>query len=318
MQSVSQASSRTAVSTVMARQARNAIDAGEGDLQVRALRQRLAANAQDLDARVLLARWYARRGLPDLALEHYRLASAQFPDAAVVALGLARTLREMGAKEEALKSVQAFLDRHPSWGDWELLAFQGVLLDEMGRLAEAARTHRAALELAPQRASLHNNLGYNLLLQRSPAEAEAEFRRALEIDPRSAIARNNLGTALAAQSRIAQAREEWQRSGDGAAAHNNLAAALIEQGRHAEARAELAAALAMRRDFPQALANLRLLEERAGGSGAVTAAGDRVNFWKRLASTLRIGSGAKPGRDTAVAGTGGAGGTGAGRDHAAE
>src|SRR4029077_8972461 len=83
-----------AVTAVMARQGGEGIDAGEGDLQLRGLRKRLAANANDLDARVLLARLYAKRGLPDLALEHYRLAAAQFPHSMLATLELAKTLRE--------------------------------------------------------------------------------------------------------------------------------------------------------------------------------------------------------------------------------
>jgi len=76
VQTASHAAARPAVARVMARQVQNAVDAGEGDLVIRNLRQRLAANAKDMDARVLLARLYFQRGLTDLALEHYRLAEA--------------------------------------------------------------------------------------------------------------------------------------------------------------------------------------------------------------------------------------------------
>src|SRR5262245_37568559 len=86
----------TAVAAAMARQVQNAADAGDGDLEAKTLRKRLAANSDDLDARIQLARLYSRRGLPDLALEHYRLAAAQFPDVPIVVLALAKTLRESG------------------------------------------------------------------------------------------------------------------------------------------------------------------------------------------------------------------------------
>ncbi len=179
----------------MARQVQNAVDAGEGDLEARVLRKRLALDASDLDARILLARLYSRKGLPDLALEHYRLAAALFPDSVVVTLSLAKMLREMGEVDKALEVVEAGMARHPE-GNWELLSLQGILEDGQGRFAQAEAAHRAALALAPWRAALLNNLGYNLLLHEHFDAAAAEFRLALAIDPGSGVARNNLGDCL--------------------------------------------------------------------------------------------------------------------------
>jgi len=135
---------------------------------------------------------------------------------------------------------------------------------------------------------LHNNLGYNLLLQGQPEAGAAEFRRAIEIDPRSQIAHNNLGAALAAQSHpdAAEALSEWQRASDPAVAHNNLAAVLMEQGRYTEARLELDAALQLHRDLPAALANLRLVSEKDGLPATVPAAAQPVNLPGRFASRL--------------------------------
>ena len=285
VQTVSHTASRTAVSRVMARQVQNAVDAGDGDLEARALRQRLAASTSDLEARLALARLYARRGLPDLALEHYRLAAVQFPDSAPVALALAKTLREMAETGTALNAIEEFLAKHPN-GSWELLSLRGIIEDERGRFGPAEAAHRAALALDPGRSALHNNLGYNLLLQGKGDAAMAAFRRALELDPRSEIAHNNLGAALALESRpeTALALAEWQRSADPAVAHNNLAAVLMEQGRYAEARAELETALGFRRDFPPALANLELVARMDGRPAVVPAASQPVNLWKRAAS----------------------------------
>ena len=270
VQTASRGVSQPAVPAVKARRVENAADAGEGDLEARALRRRLAANADDLDARMALAQLYSRRGLPDLALEHYRLAAARFPDSLGAARAFAQTLREMGETPQALKAVEEFLARHPG-ASWEMLSLEGILEDELGRQMPAEAAHRAALALSPGRSALHNNLGYNLLLQGQAEAAAAEFRRAIEIDPRAQIAHNNLGAALAAQSYAGEALAEWQRSGDPAAAHNNLAAVLMEQGHYAEARAELETALGYRRNFPEALANLKLVAEKDGRPAEVPA-----------------------------------------------
>ena len=271
-----------AVTAVMTRQVENAVDAGEGDFQLRALRKRLAANANDVDARILLARLYAKRGLPDLALEHYRLAAAQFPDSGIVTLSLAKTLREMGESEGALGIVRDYLAKYPSaTANWELLSLEGILEDEQGRFPAAETAHRAALALERGRSALHNNLGYNLLLQGQSSAAADEFRRAIEIDPRSRIAHNNLGAALAADSHSSEALSEWQRSADPAVAHNNLAAVLMEEGRYPEARAQLQTALEFRRDFPAAMRNLRLVAAKDGGPATVPAVARRGSLSTR-------------------------------------
>lgn len=288
-----------AVRTVMARQVQNAVDAGDGDLEARTLRKRLAADGNDLDARITLARLYSRRGLPELALEHYRLAAAQFPDAPIAVLDLAASLREMDEPGQALTAVRNYLARHPR-SSWELLSLEGILEDDAGELAAAEAAHRAAVELAPGRGALHNNLGYNLLLQGKADEAAAEFRRAIEIDPRSTIAHNNLGTALALGSHSAEAVAEWQRSAGPAAAHNNLAAVLIEQGRYAEARAEIAQALALQRDYSPALVNLELVSGKDGQPATLPspqqlARQQHVILWRRIASKLgTVVGGRKP------------------------
>lgn len=279
-----QTSAPTSVSTVMTRQVQNAVDAGEGDIELRALRKRLAANPADLDSRILLARLYLRRGYSDLALEHQRLAAVQFPDSSIAALELAKTLRQMAEPAEALKVTGEFLAKHPGQS-WELQSLEGILEDERGEFARAEKAHRAALEIDSQRSSLHNNLGYNLLLQGKPEPAASEFRRAIEIDPRSQVAHNNLGAALIAASAPAEALSEWQKAAGPAAAHNNLAAVLIEQGRYEEARAELEVALKARSDFPEARANLILVAQHDGKTSTNPVPAP-VNFWKRFTSTL--------------------------------
>jgi len=58
---------------------------------------------------------------------------------------------------------------------------------------EGEKSHRAALALGPESDYLHTNLGYNLLMQKRPAEAAFEFKQALKLKPGSEVARNNLG-----------------------------------------------------------------------------------------------------------------------------
>ncbi len=252
----------------MVRQAKNAAEAGEGDLELRRLRQFLAENPKNPDARVLLARYYEARGLPDLALEHYRLAAAQFPESPAIALALARTLRAMGEPAAAAQGLREYAARQAR-PNWEVLSLEGILEDEQAHYAAAEQAHRAAVLAAPENSGLHNNLGYNLLTQSRPDAAIEEFRRAIELDPQSVIAHNNLATALAranpsSKDAAREAITEWSRSTGQAVAHNNMAAVLIDQGRYEEARAELAVALRMDPSLSAAMSNLRLVAERDG------------------------------------------------------
>ncbi len=277
----------SAVAETFRRQVLNAVDAGDGDIRVRFLRQKIAADPGDLAARLELASHYQEMRFPELALDHYRLAAAQFPDNAQVHLLLARSLRSLGIGDQAVDALAGFLARHPE-GSAELLSWLGILNDELGRWPQAEKAHREALAKAPRQAVLENNLGYNLLLQGKPADAAPHFRRALALDSRSETARNNLGLALASQpaSQPGEALLHWKSVADAATAHSNLAAVLIEQGNYAEARKQLEAALGYRQDHPSALRNLELVSQLDGGPAAIRIS-PRQGFWSRFRAALR-------------------------------
>lgn len=266
----------------MQRQVENAIDKGDGDYEIRSLRQRMAQEPDNLDVRLALARRYESLGTPELALEHYRLAAARFPDSAPVHLLLAKGLRRAGARSEASTMLAAFLDAHPQHTP-EFSAELGILLDEQKQWAGGERAHRSALALSPNADYLHNNLGYNLLMQGKNDQAAAEFREALKLNPHSQVASNNLGMALANTTN--QAAVDWQPVGDPAAAHNNMAALLIQQGRYAEARKELDLALGYNRTYPAALNNLRLVSELDGKPAFIPAKPPQTR-WDKVKSGL--------------------------------
>ena len=116
------------------RQATNAVDAGDADLEIAGLRKTMMSRPDDVDARVRLAQAYIARGFPDVALEHYRLAAERFPDSVKVALGLARTLRRADQKEEALAGLQAFIHAHPQ-KTAEPYEWLGILNDDTQNLS---------------------------------------------------------------------------------------------------------------------------------------------------------------------------------------
>jgi len=244
--------------SVWDRQIHNAIDAGDGDYQLRVLRQKLAADPDDIPIRLELAKAYLERGYPDVALEICRLAAARFPESGEAQLALVRALRDMNRRPEAIDGLVEFLKAHPQTGP-QYFSWLGILRDESGLWPLGEPAHRKALELTPMADYLHNNLGYNLLMQKKNEEAAREFTAALKLNPGSQIARNNLGIALARSNATAEAVANWQSTSDPASAHNNLAAVWIEKGNYADARRELDLALGYNRAHPAALRNLELV-----------------------------------------------------------
>jgi tetratricopeptide (TPR) repeat protein len=257
--------------TIWDRQVRNAVDAGEGDYQLRVLRERVAAEPENIAVRAELAAAYRQRGYPEIALEISRLAVARFPESGEAELSLVRDLRASNRRAEAITSLETYLKAHGN-SSADYWSWLGILRDESGLWPSGETAHRKAIELTPAANSLHNNLGYNLLMQKKYEDAAAEFREALKINPADAMASNNLGTALAHANAPAQALAAWQAASDPASAHNNLATVWIEKGNYPEARKELDLALGYNRSHPAALKNLDLLTRLDGQSATVRVA----------------------------------------------
>jgi tetratricopeptide (TPR) repeat protein len=273
---------KTAVAKAMERHIQNAVDAGDGDLRIAALRRKLAANPGDLPSRMEIGRAYLEAGYPDIALEHYRLAAARFPESAEIAVLLSKTFRMLKMPVEAKATLQDFIARQPA-APADVFSWLAIMQDESQDYTAAEQNHRRAAERQANSDLMYNNLGYNLLLQGRNEEAAAEFRKALDIAPASPVARNNLGLAMSADPN--DAIMHWQSVSDPATAHNNMAAVLIEKGNFADARKELELALRYKQDHQAALHNLRLVSELDGRAGQLPLLPGGA-FWRRFLHVL--------------------------------
>jgi tetratricopeptide (TPR) repeat protein len=266
--------------TVWERQVKNAIDAGDGDYELRQLRDKIAAEPGNIPARLDLAAAYRERRFPDVALEITRLAAARFPESGDVQIALVRSLRDLNRRTEATEGLEAFLKVHPQNAP-EYYSWLGILRDEAGFWPAGEPAHRQAVELSPNLDYLHNNLGYNLLMQKKNDEAAGEFRAALKLNPKSQMARNNLGLVLANQNAAEQAVASFQSTSDPATAHNNLGAVWIEKGNYPAARQELGVALSYNRTHPAALRNLELVGRLDGRIATLPAGSAELPRWTR-------------------------------------
>jgi len=268
---------------VMQRQVLNAIDAGDGNPRVRSLRDRMAAEPRNVRLRLELAEEYARTGHAELELEHLRLAVERFPESEEAVLALSRALVRAKQPEEAEKRLNEFLAKREK-PSANVLSWAGIVQDGLDKWKEGEALHRRAIERAPGRDALHNNLGYNLMMQGRKSDAADEFRRALDLNPGSETARNNLGLALGDQP--AAAITHFRQTSDLAVAHNNLATYLYEKGDLAGARKELELALEYRKDMPRILENLRNLAA-LDGMPIQMPGQKQPSFWKTFGRGLK-------------------------------
>jgi Flp pilus assembly protein TadD len=136
----------------------------------------------------------------------------------------------------------------------------GVALAHKGDMGQAAASLREAICLKPDYAEAHFNLGNTLVEMNRREEAIPIFRRALELRPDYVDVLNNLGLALCEIGRTGEAavllRQAVRLKPDDAEALNSLGMALADQARFDEAVAVYDRALQINPRHAEAHTNL--------------------------------------------------------------
>ena len=122
----------------------------------------------------------------------------------------------------------------------EELFLKGVALEEdPATQAEAIECYRQALELEPEHAAAHINLGTLYYNHQDYTQAEKHYRRAASADPRYALAYFDLGNVLDETGRLPEAvcayRQAITLAPTYADAHYNLALAYEKMGQQRQA-----------------------------------------------------------------------------------
>jgi protein O-GlcNAc transferase len=191
---------------------------------------------------------------------------------------------------EAESRTRTLLEQYPQFGfGWKLLggtqqmqgkdaqpAFQkvvelmpndaeahynlGVILKSKGQLNQAATSYQRAITLKPEYAEAHSNLGNTLKDLGQLKDALASYRRALKLKPGSADTHNNLGTALKDLGQLNDALTSYRQAialqPDFAWAHYNLGNAQKQLGQLDEALHSYRRAITLKPDFADAHNNL--------------------------------------------------------------
>jgi tetratricopeptide (TPR) repeat protein len=153
---------------------------------------------------------------------------------------------------------------------------RAMYLQKRGRLPESIAEWKQVLELKPDDAQAHGNLGTALLMTGHRDEAGVHLQRAAELKLRAAVADNpsdasayqRLGRMMLEKGRLDEAaanlREAAGLEPASAAAHGDLGAALLRQGKLDESLAELRKALDLDSRYAPGYYTLGLLLERKG------------------------------------------------------
>jgi tetratricopeptide (TPR) repeat protein len=115
----------------------------------------------------------------------------------------------------------------------------GVAYMKLGRTADAVRQFQAALQLSPEHAIAHYNLGTIAYAAGQIDAARAHFERALKTQPDYSEAHTNLGVLLGRSGRMKDAVGHFRKAlaarPGNPQAQNNLARALLQLGKVREA-----------------------------------------------------------------------------------
>ena len=177
------------------------------------------------------------------------------------AMGFA--LFQQGRSEEAVLALEKALEVDPK--HWKAHNNMALAAADLGEFELAEAHYRESLAIEPQPA-IFNDLGFVLARQGLPGEAAGMYRRALELDPDSATAHYNLGVSLAGSGALAEAEThlraalELQVSSPAQAA---LGVVLLQQSRVDEGLASLNRAIELDPNNAAAYARLGEALEQA-------------------------------------------------------
>jgi tetratricopeptide (TPR) repeat protein len=149
-------------------------------------------------------------------------------------------------------------------------------LAEKGRFDESVAEWKLALQISPDDAKAHNNLGRALAGKGDFDQAMVHWRRALEIDPRYWEAHNNLAVAQIGKGSLNEAighlRQVLEGNPNYAEVHGNLGRALALTGKSDQAIAEWRKAIELSPNYAQAYNDLGTELSRRGRSDEALAA----------------------------------------------
>ena len=179
---------------------------------------------------------------------------------------LSAVLKKTGRTSEAVFSGKKTVELNPD--DADAHSNLGNTFQDLGRFKEAEASYAQAIALKPDYAEAHYNLGNTLKELGKFDEAEASYTKAIALKPDLAEAHSNLGNMLKQLGRLGEAEESYTQSivlnPDYAEVHSNLGNMLKELGRLEESEASYRQAIALKPNFADAHSNLGITLKELG------------------------------------------------------
>ena len=231
------------------------LEAGRRDEARRRVEARLAAAPRDPAAIAMAARMYDGLGMPAEAEAAWKRL-LQIDASSVSAYeALARLYLQQHRHDQALAECDRILQRQPQSVAAHTLA--GLVLEGMGRQAEAEKRYLKALEIDPHAAMAANNLAWMYAEGGTNLETAMQLARAAKAArPDSPEINDTLGWVAYKkglhQAAVPALEQAVTLAPDRAAYHYHLGMAYLKANDWTRARASLQRALALGTDFPGA------------------------------------------------------------------
>ena len=184
----------------------------------------------------------------------------EFPNHGFAWKVLAAALKQQGRTNESLIASQKSIQLNPQ--DAGAHYNLGITLQEQGRLKEAEANYRQTIKLKSDLPEVHFNLGVILEEQGKLEEAEVSYRQTIKLKPQLAHAHQNLGNIMIKQRRLKEAEASYRQAikfkPDLAEAYNNLGIIMKELRRLEEAFSAFIQAINLNPDFTDAYKNFAI------------------------------------------------------------
>ena len=170
---------------------------------------------------------------------------------------LGALFKQSGKLQDSVIAHQKVLEISPN--DAEAHSNLGNTLRELGMLEDAETSCKKAIAIKPALAEAHINLGSTLQKIGRLEDAEKSFKKAIAIKPYYAEVHHNLGVTLQELGRLEGAVKSYNKAiaikPDYVEAHTNLGITLQELGRLEDAETSYKKAIAIKSDYAEALLN---------------------------------------------------------------
>lgn len=174
------------------------------------LESAVAINPKLFQAQNSLGLAYSKTGDYDRAVAHYREALQLDPNALGVLMNLGSVLKRQGKLDDAIETYRVAVKRFPT--ELEPSRRLASVLYQKGEFAEAIEVCRQGLQLASNDTELWLALGNSYLAQTNYVAAGDSYQKVLQMEPDNAGVHYNMGIVLGLQGKPDAERRELSES----------------------------------------------------------------------------------------------------------